>query len=134
MSLATLPLICLLALAGLGLGIFVPANNAAIMRTGPAGSAATLGGLVNMARGIGTTLGIALVTLTLHLAGGTGGARAGFAVLAAAGAAAAATALASRPGREAAAGRPADGRPGLGGRNPAEDGTGLAGEGPGAFS
>jgi hypothetical protein len=132
--LATLPLICLLALAGLGLGIFVPANNAAIMRTGPAGSAATLGGLVNMARGIGTTLGIALVTLTLHLAGGAGGARAGFAVLAAAGVAAAATALASRPGREAAAGQPADGRPALGGRNPAEDGTGLAGEGPGAFS
>jgi hypothetical protein len=28
-----------------------------------------LGGLVNMARGIGTTLGIALVTLSLHLAG-----------------------------------------------------------------
>ncbi len=53
----------------LGLGVFVPANNAVIMRSAPAGSAAVLGGLVNMARGIGTTFGIALVTLALHLAG-----------------------------------------------------------------
>ena len=57
-----------LALAGIGLGIFVPANNAVIMRSAAAGSAAVLGGLVNMARGIGTTFGIALVTLALHLA------------------------------------------------------------------
>ena len=57
----------LLALAGLGLGVFVPANNAVIMRSAAAGSASVLGGLVNMARGIGTTLGIALVTLGLHL-------------------------------------------------------------------
>jgi len=59
----------LLALAGLGLGIFVPANNAVVMRSGEAGSASVLGGMVSMARGIGTTLGIALVTLGLHLAG-----------------------------------------------------------------
>jgi MFS family permease len=59
----------MLALAGLGLGIFVPANNAVIMRSAGPGSASVLGGLVNMARGIGTTLGIALVTLGLHLAG-----------------------------------------------------------------
>jgi MFS family permease len=59
----------MLALAGLGLGVFVPANNAVIMRSAGAGSASVLGGLVSMARGIGTTLGIALVTLGLHLAG-----------------------------------------------------------------
>jgi MFS family permease len=59
----------MLALAGLGLGVFVPANNAVIMRSAEPGSASVLGGLVNMARGIGTTLGIALVTLSLHLAG-----------------------------------------------------------------
>ena len=58
-----------LAMAGLGLGAFVPANNAVIMRTAGPGSASVLGGLVNMARGIGTTLGIALVTVCLHLAG-----------------------------------------------------------------
>jgi MFS family permease len=64
----------LLALAGLCLGVFVPANNALIMQTGTASAAGTLGGLVNMARGIGTTLGIALVTLALHVGGGlTGG-------------------------------------------------------------
>jgi hypothetical protein len=82
-----------LALAGLGLGTFVPANNAVIMRSAPADSAAVLGGLVNVARGIGTTLGIALVTLALHVAAGSPGGRSG-PVLALAGLAAAA-ALAS---------------------------------------
>jgi len=91
----------LLAVAGLGLGVFVPANNAVIMRSGVAESASVLGGLVNMARGIGTTLGIALVTLALHLAGtGAGGrpdATVGLLVLAAAAAAAAVIAAAIRP-------------------------------------
>jgi hypothetical protein len=52
----------LLALAGVSLGIFGQANNAVIMRSSQAGSASVLGGLVNMARGIGTTFGIALVS------------------------------------------------------------------------
>jgi MFS family permease len=60
----------LLALAGLGLGVFVPANNTMIMRTTPASAASLLGGLVNMARGIGTTLGIALMALALHYSAG----------------------------------------------------------------
>ena len=59
-----------LALAGLGLGIFVPANNAVVMRSTSPTSAAVLGGLVNIARGVGTTLGIALVTLALHVTSG----------------------------------------------------------------
>src|SRR6202035_5356895 len=64
--------VVLLAVTGLGLGIFIPANNTAIMRSAPEGSAATLGGLINMARAVGTTLGIALVTWVLHFrAGGT---------------------------------------------------------------
>ena len=83
-----------LALAGLGLGTFVPANNAVIMRSAPARSAAVLGGLVNVARGIGTTLGIALVTLALHISAGAPGGPRGpalaLAVLAAAAALAAA--------------------------------------------
>jgi MFS family permease len=70
MARSTASLVVLLGLAGLGLGVFVPANNALIMRSGAAGSAAVLGGLVNMARGIGTTFGIALVTLALHLDSG----------------------------------------------------------------
>jgi MFS family permease len=57
----------LLALAGLGLGIFVPANNTVIMRSTAGSSASLLGGLVNTARGIGTALGISLMALALHL-------------------------------------------------------------------
>ncbi len=88
----------LLALAGVGLGIFVPANNAVIMRSGQAKSAAILGGLVNMARGIGTTFGIALVTLALHLAGpGHADGAPAFGVLAAAAGCAALIAVAIRP-------------------------------------
>ncbi|MGO8882910.1 MAG: MFS transporter [Streptosporangiaceae bacterium] len=90
-----------LALAGLGLGLFVPANNAVIMRSSSAASAAVLGGLVNMARGIGTTFGIALVTIALHLAprlpGGHPDPAPAFLVLAAAAAVAAVIALLIRP-------------------------------------
>ena len=57
----------LLALAGLGLGIFVPANNTVIMRSTSDSSASLVGGLVSMARGIGTTFGISLMALALHL-------------------------------------------------------------------
>ncbi|GAA4532184.1 MFS transporter [Amycolatopsis samaneae] len=57
----------LLALTGIGLGVFIPANNAAIMAAIPRRMSATGGGLVNMARGLGTALGIALVTFFLHL-------------------------------------------------------------------
>jgi MFS family permease len=104
----------MLALAGLGLGIFVPANNTVIMRSTADSSASLLGGLVNMARGIGTTLGISLMALALHL-GSRAGAAAGYAgstqarpafiVLAVASAAAAAIALASREQARGQAGR-----------------------------
>jgi len=57
----------LLALVGLGLGIFVPANNTVIMRSTADSSASLVGGLVSMARGIGTTFGISLMALALHL-------------------------------------------------------------------
>lgn len=62
----------LLALVGLGLGVFVPANNAAIMGAVPERASASGGGLVNMARGLGTALGVALVAFSLHV-GGPGG-------------------------------------------------------------
>jgi MFS family permease len=97
----------ILAVAGLGLGVFIPANNAVIMRTAAPDSASVLGGLVNMARGIGTTLGIALVTVCLHLAGagqaGRPDATAALAMLAAAAAAAALIAAVIRPLGSAAA-------------------------------
>ncbi len=73
MATSLVGIVVLLGLAGLCLGVFVPANNALVMRTGTASTAGTLGGLVNMARGIGTTLGIALVTLALHVSVPSGG-------------------------------------------------------------
>jgi hypothetical protein len=60
----------LLALVGLGLGVFVPANNAGIMGAVPERAAASGGGLVNMTRGFGTALGVALVAFSLHVGGG----------------------------------------------------------------
>lgn len=52
---------------GAGLGIFTPANNSLVMAALPASSSGTGGGLVNTARGLGTALGVALVTLALQL-------------------------------------------------------------------
>ncbi|MFI9271366.1 MFS transporter [Kitasatospora sp. NPDC052896] len=71
-----------LALLGLALGVLIPANNTLVMRAIPAGSAGTGGGMVNMTRGLGTAIGVAAVTLALHLAAGDGGLRAaGFVLL-----------------------------------------------------
>ncbi|MEV0970838.1 MFS transporter [Microtetraspora glauca] len=93
-------LACFLVLLGLGLGMFVPANNAAVMAAVPARMSATAGGMINMARGVGTALGIAAVTLALYSAGGPGvtGARAALAVLGAVAVAAAFTAVPARTG------------------------------------
>ena len=104
----------LLAVAGAGLGIFVPANNTVIMRSVADSSASLVGGLVSMARGIGTTLGISLMALAWHLGShsyqagnpaysGTEQARPAFGLLAAAAATAAAIAVATR---EKARGQP----------------------------
>jgi EmrB/QacA subfamily drug resistance transporter len=77
------PTLLLLALLGVGLGLFIPANNTAIMAAIPSRLAATAGGMVNMTRGTGTALGIAMVTLTLHTTTTiSGGARVAFAGLA----------------------------------------------------
>ncbi len=70
-------LVTLLGLLGLGLGLFLPANNAMVMTRLPNRAAATGGGLINMARGLGTALGVALVTLAWHFAS-PGGEDAGF--------------------------------------------------------
>ena len=58
--------VVLLGLLGAGLGIYTPANNAEIMAAVPARDAAAAGGMVNMTRGIGTALGVAVVALGLH--------------------------------------------------------------------
>jgi MFS family permease len=89
-----------LFVVGLGLGMFIPANNSAIMGAIPATMSATGGGLVNMARGLGTALGVALVTLSLH-AGGESGVPLALSVLALAGVVAAVTGLSAGRGRSA---------------------------------
>ncbi|PSL56530.1 putative MFS family arabinose efflux permease [Saccharothrix carnea] len=50
---------------GLGLGLFTPANNAAVLGALPRGDAGSGGGLVNLARALGTALGVA-VPLFVH--------------------------------------------------------------------
>jgi len=67
----TAGLITGLTLAGLGLGAFTPANNAAIMSASPAGHTGVVSGALNMTRGIGTALGVALATALYTAASGT---------------------------------------------------------------
>ncbi|WP_267286720.1 MFS transporter [Kitasatospora acidiphila] len=59
-----------LALLGLSLGVYIPANNTQVMRSIPSSAAGTGGGMVNMARSLGTAVGVAAVTLALHLVPG----------------------------------------------------------------
>lgn len=54
------------------MGLFTPANNTLVMSAIPANCSGTGGGLVNMTRGVGTALGVALITLQLHLTHGQG--------------------------------------------------------------
>ncbi|AUY52276.1 MFS transporter [Streptomyces sp. CB01881] len=64
-----------LLIAGCGLGLLLPANNALVMRAIPAECSAVGGGMVNMARSLGTALGTALPVLGVHLAGAAAGGR-----------------------------------------------------------
>ncbi|MEU9043808.1 MULTISPECIES: MFS transporter [unclassified Kitasatospora] len=83
-----------LLVAGYGLGLLLPANNALVMRAIPAECSAVGGGMVNMARSLGTALGMALSVLGVHLAGAASGGRTVLLLLAAV---AAAAALLTRP-------------------------------------
>jgi MFS family permease len=60
-----------LALAGLGLGAFTPANNATIMSASPPGHTGVLSGVLNMTRGTGTAIGVALTGAIYTAAAGT---------------------------------------------------------------
>lgn len=56
----TLPLtLALLAVLGVGLGLFTPPNNSSIMGSAPANRLGTAGGVLNMTRSLGTSLGVA---------------------------------------------------------------------------
>jgi MFS family permease len=58
----------LLLLMGAFLGLAIPANNATVMTAVPASSAAVTGGMVNVARALGTALGVAVAAMGLHVA------------------------------------------------------------------
>ena len=60
----------LLAVVGIGLGLFTPPNNAAIMGSVPQGQSGLASGVLNMTRGMGTALGLALTGLVFDIAGG----------------------------------------------------------------
>lgn len=64
----------LLALLGVGLGLFTPPNNSAIMASAPPDRLGVAGGVLNMTRSLGTSLGVAATgaVLTLLLAARVG--------------------------------------------------------------
>ncbi len=54
-----------LVLFGLGMGLFIPANNASVMAAAPTERLGVAGGLINMMRGLGASFGVALVSVIL---------------------------------------------------------------------
>jgi EmrB/QacA subfamily drug resistance transporter len=60
----------LLALIGCGLGCFTPPNNASIMGSVPQRQSGLASGVLNMTRGMGTALGLALTAAVFDLSGG----------------------------------------------------------------
>lgn len=63
----------MLAVIGVGLGAFTPPNNAAIMGSAPREHSGLAGGLLNMTRGIGTAMGVALTGLVFAVVAGSRG-------------------------------------------------------------
>lgn len=59
------------ALVGVGMALFTPANNAAIMGSAPPARSGSAAGILNMTRGMGTALGIAAATLIFTVAAGS---------------------------------------------------------------
>ncbi len=72
---STAGFLLLLAVVGVGMGLFTSPNNASIMGAAPDQQAGMASGVLNMTRGMGTALGLALTGTVFVLAGGdTGGA------------------------------------------------------------
>jgi MFS family permease len=69
----TLPvLLGAFALVGVGMALFTPANNAAIMSSAPRSKSGAAAGILNMTRGMGTALGVAAGTLVFTATSGSG--------------------------------------------------------------
>jgi EmrB/QacA subfamily drug resistance transporter len=62
-------LVACLAFLGAGLGMLSPSNNAAIMGSVPPEHTASGGGIISMTRALGTAIGIAAVTVSMHVSG-----------------------------------------------------------------
>lgn len=60
---STAPIVGGLALLGVGIGLFTPANNASVMAAAPRRQAGEASGIVNMTRGLGMSFGLAVVGL-----------------------------------------------------------------------
>jgi EmrB/QacA subfamily drug resistance transporter len=67
---STAAVACELALLGVGLGLFTPANNAAIMGAAPRRQSGSASGVLNMTRGLGTSLGLSLTGLVFAIVAG----------------------------------------------------------------
>lgn len=57
-----------LAVLGVGLGVVIPVANTTVMSGAPATGTGTVSGVLSMVRNVGTALGVAFVTLSLHAA------------------------------------------------------------------
>jgi EmrB/QacA subfamily drug resistance transporter len=66
----TAAFVALLAAIGIGLGLFTSPNNAAIMGAAPGSQAGMASGVLNMSRGLGTSLGLALTGVIFTVSGG----------------------------------------------------------------
>ena len=65
-----------LALTGLGIGAFTPANNATIMASALPRRTGLVSGMLNMSRGLGTALGVAVAGMLYTAEAGVSGASA----------------------------------------------------------
>jgi MFS family permease len=74
---STPALLALLAVTGVGLGLFTSPNNASIMGAAPEQQAGMASGVLNMSRGLGTALGLAVTGTIFVAAGGDGGGTSG---------------------------------------------------------
>jgi MFS family permease len=71
---STVGFLVLLAVVGAGFGLFISPNNAGIMAAVPADQSGLASGLLNMSRGLGTAMGLAVASAVFSAAGGDGGA------------------------------------------------------------
>lgn len=65
-------LCAMLLVVGIGLGLFTPANNATVAAAGPAHHAGMVSAVLNMTRGFGTSLGVAVAAAAYTLGSLTG--------------------------------------------------------------